>query len=553
MPKFFNKDLADLTHQLTLSPRRLRVEQLRGVETLLATIEPERAYPYDFVCFHVTKYRRRRADTGVSIPGKALVADLVTMAEVLSRQSKLTIPELGEPVCSHQELAQELSISTKTVRRWRSRGLLGLRVVCDDGVNRLMFTRSTINRFKTQHKHLVTKGAAFRQLTDAERTAIVERARVLAAAKPIKLHAAARIIAEETGRAVETVRYTLRRFDDANKTRPIFATDGAPHHDKRALAMWTCRERGESVASIAHAMGCTVTEVEQQLRTVQVQRWQHGPLEYVPHELFDAPNADAIILDPPEPVASAQPKPRIPKDLPPYLQSLYRTPLLTREQEADLFRRYNYLKHKTAGLIAAQVPETVGKRVFHEITALMQRIETTRQRIIQANLRLVVSIAKRHVGFSDRFFEVVSDGNMSLMRAAEKFDFSRGYKFSTYATWAIMKNYARSIPEQYYRSSRLVTGQDVVLESVPDRGEAPALASDRAHVQGAIEAGLDALTEREREVVRGHFGLGNSAQPATLEQLGRRLGVTKERVRQIEQKALAQLREVLSPSLVDAM
>jgi RNA polymerase primary sigma factor len=552
MPKFFNSDLADLAHQLTLSPRRLRVEQLRGIERLLATVEPSRAYPYEFVCFHITGYRKRGGTTGDSIPGKALISDLVTMGEVLSRKSRLTVSEIGEPVDSHLEVAQRLSVSTKTVRRWRNRGLMGLRAYCDDGVNRLVFPRATVDRFITQHKALVEKGASFRQLSRAERDHIVELARGMVSRRPIRLHAAARIIAEQTGRAIETIRYTLRRHDAATGVEPIFTHDGEPVHCEHALAIWNARHAGESVEAIAKAMACSVEEVEQGLRTVQVQKWRHEPLDFIHNELFDAPNADALILDAPEPEAPETPEPKVPKDLPPYLQSLYRTPLLTREQEADLFRRYNYLKYKFGKRLNA-CDDDVTAECFDELNGLLRRIEEARRRIIRANLRLVVSIAKRHVGWSPNFFEVISDGNMSLMRAVEKFDYARGNKFSTYATWAVMKNYARSIPEERYHMARYVTGQELTMETVADESEAPASPSDRDEVRRAIEQGLEELNERERQIVREHFGLGNRARSATLEQLGQRLGVTKERVRQIEQKALARLREVLSPHLIDAL
>jgi len=555
VPKFFNSDLAELTHQLLLSPRRLRVEQLRGIETLLGIVEEDRAYPYDFVCYHITKYRKRgEPTTASSIPGKALIVDLVTMAEVCSRKTNLTTAEIGESLLSHREVAKELNVSTKTVRRWRDRGLLGLRAVCADGVNRLVFWRTTVERFVRQHAALVARGAAFKQLSGAERDRIVDRARELLASRRLKLHAAAKIIAEESGRAVETVRYTLRRFDATAGVRPLFAAAGEAAFDEQALAMWKCREAGDSVAVIAQAMECSAADVEQGLRTIQVQRWAQTPLECIYNELFDAPNADVLILYAPEPASAEAPAARIPKDLPPYLQSLYLTPLLTREQEQDLFRRYNYVKYKTAKSLQTIDTADVTAEQCETIAALMGRIEELRQRIIRANLRLVVSIAKKHVGWSDNFFEVVSDGNVSLMRAAEKFDFARGTKFSTYATWAVMKNYARSIPEQHYKTSRYITGQELVLDQAPDRRPEENHAADREHVREAIDVGLKELTEREREVVRHHFGLANKEQqPITLEQLGRRWGITKERVRQIEQKALSRLREILSPSLADAL
>ena len=552
MPKFYNSDMAELAHQLTLSPRRLRVEQLRGVANLVSLIEPNRAYPFDFVCFHITKYQKRGKPAEVSIPGKALLNDLITTAEIVSRKANLTVAEVGEPCCTHADLARELQVSTKTVRRWRSRGLMGLRLNYEDGVNRLAFCRSTVDRFVDQNKDLVQRGASFKQLSADERRRIIERARQLAAQRPVKLHAAAKRIAAETGRAVETIRYTLRRFDQAHKETAIFGDRGRNVRCERQEAIWSRWQEGQAVESIAREFACKRTEIESTLRQVRLQRWCEPPIEWVHHELFDAPNADEIILDAPAPAVEGAAAPRIPSDLPPYLRSLYLTPLLSFPQEQDLFRRYNYLKFKAARLLKTIEPAGVTPRAFERIARLMKSVESIKQRIIQANLRLVVSIAKKHVGWSANFFEVISDGNVSLMRAVEKFDYSRGYKFSTYATWAIMKNYARSVPEQHYHYARYVTGQEEILEAAPDTraGEVPA--SDRTQVRDLIEAGLNELTEREREIVSNHFGLADEdGGSMTLEQLGERFGVTKERVRQIEQRALSRLRQVLPPSLAE--
>jgi RNA polymerase primary sigma factor len=239
--------------------------------------------------------------------------------------------------------------------------------------------------------------------------------------------------------------------------------------------------------------------------------------------------------------------------LPPYLRALYETPLLTPAQEQSLFRRYNYLKYKVSRALRGVDAEDLPVAAFEAISALIAQVETIKQRIIRANLRLVVSIAKRHVGWSPDFFGVISDGNMSLMRAVENFDYARGVKFSTYASWAVMKNYARSIPEQRCHSARFVTGQDEALEAVADRREAEASETDRRKVRELITAGLGELDEREREIVSSHFGLGGHNGVLTLEQLGQRFGVTKERIRQIEQRALGRLRQLLSPGLREAL
>jgi len=554
MAKFLNSDIAELAHQLTLAPRRLRMAQLQGIDTVLGMIEPERVYPFEFVCYHITKYHKRGNDPGYSIPGKALIADLVTLAEFISRRANLSVSELNEPYKTHKELAEFWSVSTKTIRRWRDRGLMGLRVVFEDGVNRLAFCQRTIDRFGSQQKDVVAKAASFKQLTATERDRIIDRARQIVARQPVKLHAAAKLIADEMSRAVETVRYTLRRHDQTEGAVPLFSTNGTGVRCERQLAIWRRHEQGEAVEAIALAFDCPPAEIECTLRQVQARKLREMPWDYVGNELFDAPGADALILDAPEPTAAASPAARIPKDLPPYLRSLYLTPLLSAEQEQDLFRRYNYLKFKAAKAVRALNVEDPAAEHLSRITAWVTQIDSVKQRIIRANLRLVVSIAKKHVGWSPDFYEVVSDGNMSLMRAVEKFDYARGNKFSTYASWAIMKNFARSVPEEHYYGRRYLTGQEELLDATADHRGAAVAESDRGRVRELIAAAMKALTPREQDILSGHYGLAHGDGGAlTLEQLGRRFGVTKERIRQIEHRAIARLRDLLAPSLADAL
>jgi RNA polymerase primary sigma factor len=235
---------------------------------------------------------------------------------------------------------------------------------------------------------------------------------------------------------------------------------------------------------------------------------------------------------------------KAPKGLPPYLASLYDDPLLTREQELHLFRQMNYLKHRASTLRDAIDPETATLADLDEVDRWLRRAGEVKNRIIQANLRLVVSIAKRHVAATQNFFELVSDGNMSLMRAVEKFDYSRGNKFSTYASWAIMNNFARSIPTEAHRKSRFITGFDEVFESAAGvRGTEHEAEGNHRQLRETVQRMLSRLDDRERRIISSRFGL-DGAMEQTLEQLGRELGITKERVRQLESRAQDKLRKI---------
>jgi RNA polymerase primary sigma factor len=211
----------------------------------------------------------------------------------------------------------------------------------------------------------------------------------------------------------------------------------------------------------------------------------------------------------------------------------------------------NYLKYRAHQLRVTLDPERATAAVLNEIERLQAEALEAKNQIIRANLRLVVSIAKKRVGTSNNFFELVSDGNMSLIRAVEKFDASRGFKFSTYASWAIMKNFTRSIPEEKHRRDRFVTGHDVMFEAAPDtRSDVYEQEKGHRRSQEIVRGMLGRLNDRERQVLIGRYGIGG-ADSQTLEQLGRELGVTKERVRQIESRAQEKLRKIAVEERID--
>jgi len=312
--------------------------------------------------------------------------------------------------------------------------------------------------------------------------------------------------------------------------------------------------QGISVDVLARQTGRSVAGIQRAINEMRARRLSEIKLEAMPNPSFDEPRAAAEILAPlPVPADGKAPR-RIkpPEGVPPYLASLYDVPLLSREQEAHLFRKMNYLKHRALKLRDGLDPLKATSSVLDAIDRLMEEALAVKNQIIRANLRLVVSIAKKHVGRSDNFFELVSDGNMSLIRAVEKFDYARGNKFSTYASWAIMKNFIRSIPIENHRRDRFVTGHEDLFEAAADnRTDEHEYESAQRRMRDAVKGMLGRLDDRERRIIISRFGLDGAGEQ-TLEQLGRELGVTKERVRQLEARAQNKLRKIAIEEKVES-
>jgi RNA polymerase primary sigma factor len=324
----------------------------------------------------------------------------------------------------------------------------------------------------------------------------------------------------------------------------------APADEATKAQIYALARRGVSTEALAGQFGRSRAGITRIVNEVRARRLLETRLEYIPHPSFEDPSQHAAILGPMPGTAGGR-RSRAPEGLPPYLASLYDAPLLAREQEAHLFRKMNFLKYLAHQIRSRIDPARARAADLDEVERLMEEALGVKNQIIRANLRLVVSIAKKRVGPARDFFELVSDGNMSLIRAVEKFDYARGNKFSTYASWAIMNNFARSIPEETHHRNRFVTGHEEMFEAAADnRIDEHEYESAQKRSREAVQGMLGRLDERERRIIVSRFGLGGAGE-RTLEQLGKELGITKERVRQIESRAQAKLREFAAATNLD--
>lgn len=282
-----------------------------------------------------------------------------------------------------------------------------------------------------------------------------------------------------------------------------------------------------------------------------------------------------------------------------YLNGIGKTALLTAEDEVELSQRIE------VGLYAEHLLETsdsLTRAKKRDLKVLAREGKAARSHLLEANLRLVVSLAKRYTGRGMPLLDLIQEGNLGLIRAMEKFDFTKGFKFSTYATWWIRQAITRGMADQsrtirlpvhlveqvnklsrikremYQQLGREATNEELSEESGIEESKIEMLLkqsrdpvsldmpvgsdeeaplgdfiedSEAADAESAVVASLrhsdvravlDTLEEREQDVIKLRYGL-DDGMPRTLDQIGRRFGLSRERVRQIEREVMAKLRE----------
>ena len=232
--------------------------------------------------------------------------------------------------------------------------------------------------------------------------------------------------------------------------------------------------------------------------------------------------------------------------------------VLTGDEERDLFLRFNYARYRMMRVVRREQGKRLGVEATRELLHWAHEALMTRNAIVRVNTSLVMAMARRTRTVGVELNDLISEGNLALMRCVDKFDVSRGFKFSTYACRAIMSSFARLAAKTARHRSQFPAPYDPSFErSDYLERQRVAVADDCVDGLRAILAGNRAeLSKVEQRVISERFVLGRPlspderVRPPTLEQVGASLGVSKERVRQIQNRALQKLRVVLEDDLL---
>jgi RNA polymerase sigma factor (sigma-70 family) len=537
MAKYRLDSVSALARQLAFTPHDTLATQLNAAEMLLTELDAAKAYPLDYVIYRVTGYHPKKVSTD-GLTGLALQHDLGLLIEQLSETLHQSSSSFAEPVLAIDDLTARLGVTSKTIQRWRRRGLAARRFIFPDGKRRVGFILSSVERFLTSQRDPLQHANTTR-IDDAEYEAILCHARRLVCQCGCSVDEVTRRIARRLDRSPLTILHTIRKHDTEHPNDAILSSATATPAEEHRTRITRGFRRNQSIASLAQQLKLSRGDVYRIILAERVFKLAKRKVKFIDDPLYHQTDAQSVI----EAIASAADSTspaddiRIPSDLPSPLATLCRAPLLSPSRERALFLKLNFHKMRFVTARRRLDPELATHRDLADLETHLRRACETKNEIIRANLRLVVSIARRHLRGRLSLMELVSEGTMTLMRAVDSFDFHRGNKFSTYATLALMKGFARAVPQML--SARAGATPDEILCEVSDHRATTA--ADRFLACEQVGDLLRHLDDRERDVLRDHFGLGNRT-PATYDELADRLGLTKQRVRQIEQVALAKLR-----------
>ncbi len=424
--------LADLTQELLNATAAKRAGYLRNAEALHDVLGEEEAYPLDFVVFRVLD-RRRQLVEPVVLVGGAAAADLRELIGDVSESLDLPAigPDADEPAETTPQLAHRLRVSTRTIARWRKRGLRWRWVVPppDQGQKQIGFTASAIRNFHHADPSRIARATGFTQIPDAQRRALIRRAARIAGRCPhLSLNRVAAHLARKAGRAHETLRLILEAHDrDSPPHRVIFRDRTAPLTGRQRRVIARARRMGVKPHKIARHFGRSVATVRRVVLERRAREALRLDLSRVESPMFDREDAEAVLLQPPPGPSEAGGS--------------------TSAAQRSRFVYYNFLKHRAAAVRERFRHPPILAGDLDAFDRLAKTIQRARRVLLDEHHETVLSVARRHLaghgeGSEARMQPLVEAGDAELREAVEAYDATRASSFTGQLTNRLLRRFA---------------------------------------------------------------------------------------------------------------
>ena len=552
MAKIVNRCIEQLLKDVRFAPTKRKLQQLSSAEQFLEAVERDKSYPFDFVCYKITKFRSQdEMLANEVIDGESLYTDLLRFVLNLSSQIAEPVQHCGEKVYTVMELSEKFNVSRKTIDRWRSQGLVSRTYIFEDSKRRVGIRESSMRNFISKHPEMFKRAVAFNRMNEEEKRQIIELAIEMAQQQPRCRHEIIEEIAKKVSRAPETVRYTLENYEKANGAGSIFSKPFGVIDPETAVKIQSSFAMGETVEQLAKKYNRSVSSIYRILNQVKAREIKNTEIRYVYLPDFDQRARVNSILaekidfhtDPVQGIVSSK------HDMTEYLDIINSMPMLNAEQEKAAFTKYNCLKY-----LASKIKEKISiscpnASYIKQFEAYMSEAERIKNIIIESNLRLVVNTAMRYANRGYSFCDLISEGNLALFRAVEKFNCDFAHRFANFAGLYIQKVFAARLTEEWRRKDK-PKGIDMAGLAVTPASNPFKKLQDFEKKSHNLEAVInDNLTRTESYIIRNHYGITGTLlpqKPKTTKKIAEELGISKDKVKLNELKALQKLRHFLS-------
>ena len=534
--------IGELYRQLKYASPETRIRQMNAAEKLVEDIDGRQLYPEDFIIFRITTYRPRSDQTPPMLVGEALMSDLINLVQCLSDSLDLPPDFNGRSPALLQDTASRLNISTKTVQRYRKRGLVCHYVLFPDQAKRLVCFEDSISRFVNRNQSRLRRASEFTRIEETTEQQIIRQARELHAREGLSLNEIAQQLAGLQGRAHETVRLLLKRHDQRAE-EPIFDERG-PLTQRDIGVIFRARRFGVPVAMLARRFSKGAPAIHRAINRRRRELLKSLDLSYVKMSTFDLEDAASVILSAPAVVSGLGNRLECTDALILIKQS--RNALALDESDEDaLVAGYHFLKKQAAEAIAL-LQDAPNTRSLDEVETHLRWASALKGRLLSSGIPYAMKVIEqtlhkpleRHP--ADEIVHLIEIAFQVISRCIESLDpVGRRQKLAKVGAHAL--DMALSALHQSKPSGRAAVRHEA--GSIPLVNFYRQICPWQSFLEPrpGLENLLDQLAPGDRAAITLRYGY-EGGPPHTIDALAKKLGLSPQRATRLVQKMEAELR-----------